>query len=262
MKINNVEKILTRYLDRAYPNAYILIDRSIQEGKEIVCRLTKRIVENALDVFSVHQMISPETMIRPLFMNQTEMLIATFIDQTLSDYHRTLSFIMGSFEVNQLLNTFSSNWQVDFSDEKENNIIATKPRVFSSSNCTCATTSDCTDHIGEGVVSGCFPFDGFRSTKFEHTTLGELNNKLFVKEWHFRTDYLTYYHLICRPTECRIMQFDWNNLLYILIIAIGLYGGTIYDLKLDNTVVIFIGLTYSLHMIMGQTSRDCCRRRK
>jgi hypothetical protein len=36
MKINSVEKILTRHLDRAYPNAYILIDRSIQGGKEIV----------------------------------------------------------------------------------------------------------------------------------------------------------------------------------------------------------------------------------
>ena len=36
MKIKHVEKIQNRYLDTAYLNAYMLIDRSIQEGKEIV----------------------------------------------------------------------------------------------------------------------------------------------------------------------------------------------------------------------------------
>ena len=36
MKIKHVEKIQNRYLDTAYRNAYMLIDRSIQEGKEIV----------------------------------------------------------------------------------------------------------------------------------------------------------------------------------------------------------------------------------
>jgi hypothetical protein len=36
MKMKRVEKIQSRYLDTAYLNAYMPIDRSIQEGKKIV----------------------------------------------------------------------------------------------------------------------------------------------------------------------------------------------------------------------------------
>jgi hypothetical protein len=190
------------------------------------CRLTQRLIENAQDISSTHQLISPETMSRSSFENKIETFVSTFLDQILADYHRTLTFIIGSFEVNQLLNVFTSNWKADFTNEKQSNIIATRPRVFSSSNCSCATTSDCFEQIGEGLVSGCFPFDGFRLSRFNNTSLDELNYKLFVQEWHYRSNYRTYYD-ICQPTECRYMQFDQNIILYVLVIAIGLYGGKI-----------------------------------
>ncbi|CAF0779401.1 unnamed protein product [Rotaria sp. Silwood1] len=157
-----------------------------------------------------------ETMTHSAFDSQIETLISTFIDEVLADYHRTLSFIIGSFEVNQLLNMFTGNWQLDFTNEKENYIMATRPRVFSSSNCTCATTSNCIEQIREDVISGCFPFDEFRFTKYEDTSLDELNKKLFVESWHNHSNYSAYFET-CQPTECRHVQFDRHDLLYTLM---------------------------------------------
>ncbi|CAF4217990.1 unnamed protein product [Rotaria sordida] len=103
-----------------------------------LCQSSHRFIKNAEEVFGTRELISIETLTRSSFDFQIQALISTFISQTSADYRRTLSFIVDSFSANQLLHLFTSNWQVDFSDENENYTIKTFPQRFSSSNCSCA----------------------------------------------------------------------------------------------------------------------------
>jgi len=50
---------------------------------------------------------------------------------------------MNSFSVNQLLNLFTKNWKIDFTNQTEKYLIKTSPLRFPRSNCTYAISSDC-----------------------------------------------------------------------------------------------------------------------
>jgi hypothetical protein len=193
------------------------------------CQQAHRIIKSAQDVFGAHELISVETMTHSSFTIQTEALVSTFISQISSDYRRTLTFIMRSFSVNHLLNVFTSNWKLDYTDEDKNYIIATYPNSLFRSNCTCAISSDCTEEILENIVSGCFPFDGFRLSKFENATMGEWNDKLFIETWNNKSNYTAYFQT-CHPLECRYTIPDRNNPVIMLTTILGLYGGEIRNL--------------------------------
>jgi len=194
-----------------------------------LCQTAYRTIKSAQDVFSSQELISVETMTRSSFLIQTEALVSTFISQIPADYRRTLTFIIRSFGVNQLFNVFTSNWKLDFTDEDEQYIITTYPRRFSSSNCTCATSFDCTEQVTNDIVSGCFPFDGFRLSKFENISISQLNDQLFIETWRNESNYTDYFET-CHPLECRYTLPDQNNIGFMLTIILGLYGGKIRNL--------------------------------
>jgi hypothetical protein len=189
-----------------------------------LCYSAKDMIENNEKIFRNRELISVETLSRPSFNIQVNALISKFISEIPSDYRRTLSFIISSFNVNQLLNIFKSNWQVDFTDENEKNIVATYPRRFSSSNCSCALSSNCNEELREEILSGCFPFNGFRLSKFENESLGKFNDQLFVEIWTNKSNYTDYFQ-ICRPLRCQYTLSDKNNVINMLITLLGLYGG-------------------------------------
>ncbi len=189
-----------------------------------ICQTAERNIKNAQEVFGTRELISIETIPRISFGTHTNALISSFISQIPADYRRMLSFIIGSFRVNQLLNIFTSNWQVDFTNQNEKHLISTYPRRFSVSNCTCAISPNCIEQLDENIVRGCFPFDGFRLSKLENLSMSELNDALFVETWQNKSNYTAYFE-ICHPLECRSTVRDRNNLLFILTTILGLYGG-------------------------------------
>ena len=95
-----------------------------------LCHLSHRFIENTEKVFGTRELITVEALTRSSFDNQIKALVSTFISQTSADYRRTLSFVIDSFSVNQLLNLFTSNWKVEFSDGNEKYLIKTYPRRF------------------------------------------------------------------------------------------------------------------------------------
>jgi len=189
-----------------------------------ICQMAERNIENAREVFGTRELISIETIPRASSEIHINALVSRFITQIPADYRRILSFIIGSFRVNQLLNVFTSNWQVNFTNQNEKHLFSTYPRRFTLSNCTCALSPNCIEQLDENIVSGCFPFDGFRLSKFENFSMSELINALFVQTWQNQSNYTAYFE-ICHPFECRYTVRDRNNLLFILTTILGLYGG-------------------------------------
>ncbi|CAF0883127.1 unnamed protein product [Adineta ricciae] len=195
------------------------------------CQIANRTIHIAQHVFNTQELVSIEPMSRSSFAIQTEALVSTFIAQIPADYRRTLHYIMRSFSVNHLFNIFTSNWKPEFTDEEHGHVLATFPRRFPASNCTCATSFNCIESITEDIVSGCFPFDGFRLSTYENLSLGELNDNLFVTQWHNESNYTAYFQT-CHPLECRYTLPDRNNAVYMFMTVLGLYGGLICMLRL------------------------------
>ncbi|UJR20134.1 hypothetical protein I4U23_023266 [Adineta vaga] len=196
-----------------------------------LCDVARRTIENKAELFSNRELINVETITRSSFDTQINALISTFIIQIPADFRRTLSYIIGSFGVNQLLNAFTTNWLIDFTSENEYYLISTSSRRYSSSNCTCATSSDCMEQLTENIYRGCLPFDGFRLSKFENISMDYLVHRLFIEMWQNESNYTTYFET-CRPMECQYTLPDQNNFFYILTTVLGLYGGLRYILRL------------------------------
>ncbi|CAF1054316.1 unnamed protein product [Adineta steineri] len=196
-----------------------------------LCQQAQRIVKRAVDSFGARELVSAETMTRTSYLTQTESLLSTFISEIPSDYRRTITLIIRSFGVNHLLNVFTKNWKLEFTDENENYIMKAYPHRFSSSNCSCALSFDCNEQVHENIVSGCFPYDGFRLSKFRNITFGHLNDKLFIEKWKNRSNYSAYFQ-VCRPLECRYTLPDRNNPFIIATTILGIYGGLICALRL------------------------------
>ena len=189
-----------------------------------LCQQAHRFITSAQNEFSADELISVETIPQSSFLIQTEALVSTFISEIPADYRRIQKLIIRSFGVNQLFNVFTTNWELSFTNEKEQFIVATYPRRFSSSNCTCATSFDCTEPIRENIDTGCFPFDGFRLSKFQNISMNELNDQLFVETWKNDSNYTNYFE-VCHPLECRYTLPDKNNPITMLTTVLGLCGG-------------------------------------
>ncbi|CAF1531319.1 unnamed protein product [Rotaria sp. Silwood1] len=97
-----------------------------------LCQSSHRFIENAKEIFNTYEPISVETFT--------------------SEYRRMLSFIVSSFNVNQLLHIFRTNWLIDFTDENEHYLLKTFPKNFSSSNCSCAISSSCNEPLTDDIV--------------------------------------------------------------------------------------------------------------
>ncbi|CAF2716423.1 unnamed protein product [Rotaria sp. Silwood2] len=195
-----------------------------------LCESSHRFIDNAKEILDTYELITVETLTHSSFDIQIQSLISKFITQIPANYRRTLSFIVGSFSVNQLLHRFRTNWLIDFSDENEQYLLKTFPRNFSLLNCSCAISSDCSEPLVADIVTGCFPYDGFRLSKSENFSLGVLSDQLFVEAWKNGSNYTTYFQT-CQPLECQYTLPN-NKLLIILINLLGLYGGLTYGLRL------------------------------
>ena len=220
-----------------------------------LCERAYRTIENAQTLFTTREIISKETLTEPSFNHQIHAFLVGFIADLPADFRRKLSFTINSFSVNQLLNRFTSNWQVSFTGEDEKFIIATHPRRFPASNCSCATSSKCFEELAPNVFSGCLPFDGFRRSTLHNLSISQLTDQLFVTHWYNTSNYTAYFET-CRPLECQYTISDRQNLIYIFTTVLGLYGGKEprASCRHCNRVCILIdlGLTYGLRLIVDR----------
>ena len=189
-----------------------------------LCYFSEQFIQNAKKVFDNQELVTIEPLTNSSFNIQMKSIISNFIRQTKSDYRRTLAFITKSFSVNQLIHLLTINWRMDFTNINEKYILKTSPITFPSSNCTCAISSNCNKRLIDEIYIGCFPYDGFRFSKFQNISLGKLNNDLFVENWINQTNYTNYFRA-CKPSECQYTLSDKNNPSIMFTTLLGLYGG-------------------------------------
>ena len=199
-----------------------------------LCDRSEQYIRNSIDDFDTRELITIEPLTRAAFDIQTQSLIDNLIRQVKSDYRRTLSLVMNSFGVNQLLHLYAKNWKIDFTDENDKHVLKAFPVRFASSNCTCAISSNCSEPLMDGIRIGCFPYDGFRLSTFEDVSLGMLNKQLFVQNWINRTDYTDYFRE-CQPRQCQYLLADKNNPVFMFTTVLGLYGGETKSFAFEQT---------------------------
>jgi hypothetical protein len=219
-----------------------------------LCLLSNQFLQNAEKVFNHRELITIETLTKNLFSIQIQSFIESFIRQTKSDYYRRFLFIINSFNVNQLLNLFTQNWKINFTNENQKYLIQTIPNRFKSTNCTCAISSDCQEQLIDQIQIGCLPYDGFRLSKYQNISFQLLNKQLFVQQWINQTNYNSYFDT-CQPLECQYTIIDKNNLFIMFTTLLGLYGGEKFSIFLKEKILFdwYLGLTYFLHLIVGQS---------
>jgi hypothetical protein len=196
-----------------------------------LCNISNEYLQNADKSFANRELITVEPLTESSFNIEIKSLISNFLRQIRSDYRRRFSFIINSFSVNQLLNLFRNNWRIDFTNKTEKYLIKTIPYRFPLTNCTCAISSNCNQQLIQNIYIGCFPYDGFRLSKFKKISLGKLNYQLFIQKSINKTNYTNYFET-CQPLECQYKLPDKNNPIVMFTTFLGLYGGLTYFLRL------------------------------
>ena len=116
--------------------------------------------------------------------------------------------------------------------------------------------------VFDEFVSGCLPIDGFRQSKLScffnrscsekltsmrsvyfpllqqnftrfplnTTTMGILMDELFIEYWSNTSNYSTYFNS-CAPSLCQYSYISRSNIIYIITILLGLYGGLTVALR-------------------------------
>ena len=161
---------------------------------------------------------------------------------------------------NQLLNVYSSNWDLSVHHSDNLSYIPISTRVVSHGyNCSCATSSTCTEPVfahGQmipGFVLGCTPMESlFRSTleclynqtcvdlinispmqpldafspsRYSlNTNVDELVKKMFIERWSFDVSYSQFFNA-CKPATCTYLISQQRSILQLVTIALGFYGG-------------------------------------
>ncbi len=69
------------------------------------------------------------------------------------------------------------------------------------------------------------PIKSTANSRFQmNTTVDSIIDALFVDHWNINTSYPAFYNQ-CAPSYCSYSIETHNNLLYIILRIIGLYGG-------------------------------------
>jgi hypothetical protein len=110
-----------------------------------LCTLAKNAINRKSVIFFSREFITIDTLTRGSFEKQMNSTIESFIVQTPADFRRTHQYIIDMLHANQLHNVFYTNWDLILSNDDNNFIMSTRPKLYNESNdfCSCDTSSTC-----------------------------------------------------------------------------------------------------------------------
>lgn len=170
----------------------------------------------------------------------------------------------------QLMNVFTLNWEyapIPVSANLSYYVISTQP-VSHGSNCSCATSSSCTEpsflqnvsvpgfvlgcspmgsllrsslaclynaacieRINFGNLSSIVPLDATLSSHYSADSLvNDLILNSLIEEWSLNISYSTYFSL-CRASFCSYSVSEKKPVLRVITLLLGLYGGLAFVLR-------------------------------
>lgn len=246
---------------------------------QMLCKVAQQSIDGAV-VFIINRIIySSQSIPRMQLLSNVNTAITEFQRSFMFAFSTPLQCGRDSIHGNQLLTAYSTNWV--FSPRYDTNMsyysFATQP-VSHGSNCSCATSSACTEPVflnGQmipGFVLGCIPFESLvRSTLVclynqtcvdlintgdlpaiqllnaslssqysVNATVDELVKNMLVEEWSFNISYSNFFNE-CKPAVCTYLISEQNGILQIITITLGFYGGlrTILHVTTPYLIAIF-----------------------
>lgn len=185
--------------------------------------------------------------------------------RSLNDFQIFRRAAQSATEFNQLMNIFSNNWAFTPIDAGNMNIsnyrLITQP-VSHGSNCSCATSSSCTEPVlidGEFISDlklGCSPMESllrssliclynatcveqinFNNVSWIHplnstvtsrfsvnSLVNEITDEAMIEEWVLNISYSSYFSA-CQPSSCTYSVSMQKTVLEMIAMFLGLYGG-------------------------------------
>ena len=231
--------------------------------QKTLCDMANRFVNNAVQRVLSKQIFRGKVIPKEQLLGQVKLDIADSKASSINDYFTLVRSGRGVTQCNQLMNMFSSNWIYSFEDSQ--NIsqprITTRP-VSHGLSCSCATSATCIepvffgDRIVPGFFLGCHPIESllrsnliclynqtcvnlinvahrssihaldatWPSRFMLNSSVEELTMNAFTEQWLYDISYSDFFST-CRPMKCTHLVRERKNILQVVTILLGLYGG-------------------------------------
>lgn len=234
-----------------------------------LCRLANRTVHHSLTEFLSTRYVSVLLTSPDYLVSQMRVLTNEFIKSTSINFVRTFDATSAYIQSNQLLSALMTNYDILFANDLAPMLIATSARIYQNQSCDCQANASCTEEFSTlpGFRLGCYVFDALRQSdlhcffdeecmmnisnstmtlSIEHNdstpmTVNELMSKVFVNTWEISELNYTDYFNACKPVSCTYSFVGRRNLLLVITIIIGIFGGLSDLLRLLIPVVVKIG---------------------
>ncbi|CAF3692114.1 unnamed protein product [Adineta steineri] len=234
----------------------------------VLCNLGQDAVNDARQKFLASSFISTNMIDFQLFDKLINSSLTSFLGTLPNSFLNALQLIRGMTQANGLVSTYTTNWYPIIRNLSDSPTIFLHPQHYGSGNCTCATSSTCTQSsipFLPGYLVGCTPLESIlRSTieclyeescvnlltTYVNTTLHSFTalnatttrfasndsidsivQEMFIETCSPNISYERFFDA-CHPLSCLVTLNERNSFILVLTILLGLYGGLTTFLKL------------------------------
>jgi hypothetical protein len=231
--------------------------------QQSLCEMGQRVIESVIREFFRGTLFRAKIIPKQQLLSQMSVIADSMISWSTNDFVSLLRDARGGLQINQLMHVFSSNWIYSPRDNRNlpNYRIPTSP-VPHGSNCSCAISPSCTapvfvgDQSVPGFVLGCYsiesllrstltclyngtciqlinfgnlssvsPLDPALPSRYSiNSTVDDMSFGAFVEEWSLNISYSAFFST-CNPAVCTYSMSQRKDILQVITILLGVYGG-------------------------------------
>lgn len=244
-----------------------------------LCSLANQASIDAIDEYLSDGLISIHVQQREMIVSQMNNTLRNLRSSIEKAFLHRLHFIRKVIQDNGIITLMRSNWYLS-SERIGNGASKTlraKSRTYNNDRCSCAVNSTCSSpaRIDETLVPGfrvgCDPLEALLQSTLEclydyqcisllnimnghlddqfHTldltlsavdaTVESLVNSLMIDQWDMQVNYSAYY-ASCAPSSCTYSIEQKVDLIYLVTVILGFYGGLSAALKTLAQIIIKI----------------------
>ena len=237
---------------------------------ESSCKLANQTLVEALSAFISNSIVSDRAQSPDIIEAQAQIIAHRFRTSTTRTFRRTLDLVRHINQGNGIVSSIHSNWHFHSLNISNGAPLWSTARSYGQDEtCSCGTNPLCTspatmdgfDILGFRV--GCYPLEALMQSTLaclynttcierltnmyytpnihfppldptltsENDTVQSLIDALMIHQWNITVDYEQYY-LACSPLLCTYTIIERLNIVYVVTVIIGLYGGLTAALQL------------------------------
>lgn len=253
------------------------------------CRMAVTRMNDSIRSNLLGDIVNGEIMSETQLRSQINLELDSRLSYTIMTFVSQVEITTGMGQLNGILNIHSSNWIFSslYNLDAPYTRIPVQP-VVHGANCSCATSSECNEPVFQsgqkvpGFVLSCNPMETFlqfsliclyNQTCLEIINIGNLPNlyplnvtlpsrflpntsieaivnNMFLEEWTLNISYSKYYEQ-CQPLSCSYLVYQRTDLIQIIAVMLGLYGGLRAILRLVVPLLVNV-FSRIMDFIMGR----------